>query len=565
MAFKRITMIDIWDIIRRRHDGQSITAIADVTGYDRKTLRKYFHQLQAHGIVLVPGVPLDKDHILSVVEKIVTVTERTANKQAVFVPYLKELIELVAEQGLKRKTAFSVLCQRHDLTAGEAVSYSSFKRFTQQHRGVLVGAKDLSTCRIEVEPGSQLQVDYCKAGLLPDPELPGTMRVVYAFIATLSFSRHKYIEFTFRQTQQHFVQSHINAFHFFGAVPKTVVLDNLKAGVITPSLYDPQFNRGYREMAEYYECFLDPARVAHPKDKPKVERDVQTVREKFKELKAITPTITVAELNHKVLLWLKDGYGMARHGTTHQKPFPLFSEQELPAMLPLPQEPFEPAFWKEATVHPDHYIQVQGKFYSVPHAYVGKKVWAKSTHRTLQIHYNEQIIKVHSIPEGRRQTDLEDFPEHLRHAIDRGLPRHLQQEATKIGPHFTNWVCTILRIHAMMNLRCVQGLLRVATKYPAELIEETVVAIAPRTAIAPKHFKAMVENVARQRDEQLRLELPRSEQTHQFIRTMNYFDHTVITEGEPYVPGSTTHHAIENPQTLRHGSILGSEDHGSAA
>ena len=125
------------------------------------------------------------------------------------------------------------------------------------------------------------------------------------------------------------MSSHVKAFNYFGGVPKRIILDNLKAGVIKPDLYDPQFNRAYREMAEHYDTFLDPARVRSPKDKGKVERDVQTAREKFKELTALYPTITPAELNQRTQEWLRNDYGMTKHGTTHQMPYKVFSEGSL--------------------------------------------------------------------------------------------------------------------------------------------------------------------------------------------------------------------------------------------
>ena len=104
-------------------------------------------------------------------------------------------------------------------------------------------------------------------------------RSLYAFIGTLSYSRFKFVEYVFSQDEQSFVQSHVRMFNFFGGVPKVIYLDNLKTGVIKPDLYNPIINKAYAELAEHYECFLNPCRVATPKDKPIVERDVQTVRE----------------------------------------------------------------------------------------------------------------------------------------------------------------------------------------------------------------------------------------------------------------------------------------------
>lgn len=530
MAFKEITIMDIWDIIRRYRDGQTIRSIARTLGYDRKTVRKYITFLHDKGISLDPQTPLVKDELVPLLQELTTrFNERSADKQDLFNPYLEDLKELIGKKQLKPKTAFSVLCQRHDLTG--KVSYTSFKRFVRRHQLALSHASS-TTCRIEVEPGSQLQIDYGKMGLLYDPERE-RFRTVHAFIATLSFSRHKYVEFTFSQDQQSFAMSHVHAFTFFNGVPRTAVIDNLKSGVISPSFYDPQLNRVYREMAEFNGCFIDPARVASPKDKGKVERDVQTVREKFKELIAVHgPMITLAELNQKMRHWLSNEYGMRKHGTTGEKPYQLFLEQEQPHLLPLPQEPFEAAYWREAKVHPDHYIQVQKKSYSVPHPYVGKTVWVKVAQNTVQIYCNEQLIKQHTVPrQGNRQTDLNDFPENLQVALDRGFPRFLQDKAAKIGPSFAHLIRGILTPHAYMNMRRAQGVLALAEEYPRELIERAARGITPAEIKSPKHFRAFVEKLRSIDYEETHAGagVPLSEETRSFVRPVDYFQHPTTT------------------------------------
>ena len=57
------------------------------------------------------------------------------------------------------------------------------------------------------------------------------------------------------------VQCHINAFNFFGGVPKAVVLDNLKAGVVDADIYDPTINKNYAELERFYNFIADPAKV----------------------------------------------------------------------------------------------------------------------------------------------------------------------------------------------------------------------------------------------------------------------------------------------------------------
>ena len=505
MAYKRVTIMDISEIIRRRRDGQDITQISRALGFDRKTVRKYVTQVDANLVNTNnnerPGRP--------------------AKKQALLEPYLDEIRCLVNDKvnSLKPKTAFEVICVRHDLSG--KVSYTSFKRFVRAHRIAIL--PDRTTCRIEVKPASQLQVDYCKAGLLYDP-LTDKRRTVYAFIGTLSFSRHKYVEFVFRQNQQSFVNSHVNMFNWFGGVVTTISLDNLKAGVIKPDLYDPKLNRAYNDMAQYYGCFIDPCRVARPKDKGKVERDVQTVREQFRKLLVLNSNIVLVEANTAIKDWLLNNYGKRKHGTTNREPYLLFTEIEQPLLRKLPTEPYEAPLWKEATVHPDHYIQVNKKAYSIPHRYVGKKVMVKVTHNLVQVYYNEQLIKQHLVARGYRQTDLNDFPDNVRHALDSGLPAYLCKKAAQTGPNLEKLVRSILSPHAYINLRKAQGIAALAKKYPADVIEQAAeAALARFGSISPKLFKSMVEKLLQHNEHNNQLSL--SDETSSFVRDMEYFTH----------------------------------------
>ncbi len=50
---------------------------------------------------------------------------------------------------------------------------------------------------------------------------------------TLAWSRHKYVEFVFDQKVATWLRLHRNALAFFGGVPQRIVIDNLKAGIVT--------------------------------------------------------------------------------------------------------------------------------------------------------------------------------------------------------------------------------------------------------------------------------------------------------------------------------------------
>ncbi len=490
MAYKRITVMDIWEIIRRWHDRQSLSHIARSLDYDRKTVRKYIDYARAQGLSLDKPLPA-REYIYKLFEESVCKQVRSRPAQQLLQPFLAEISRLInhKENPLKPKIAFEVIVQRHGLNG--KVSYSSFKRFVRKNNITIFSQK--ATCRMETPPGQEVQIDYAKMGLLYDP-LSGKKRTVYAFIATLSHSRYKFVQFVFKQDQQSFTASNIDMFEYFDGVPHLIRIDNLKSGVIKPDLYDPKLNRTYREMAEYYGCFIDPCRVRHPKDKGKVERDVQTVRQQFRKLLALNPALDIAQANRLILSWAQQEYGQKEHGTTHLKPYQVFVQQERPALKPLPLEPYEIAQWKQATVHPDHYIQINKKAYSVPTAYVGKKLWVRATDKVVQIYDEHRLIKQHAVTPYYRHTDLNDFPANIKAALDEGMPLKLQQQAANVGKHFALLIRTVLEPHAFINMRKAQGLLALAEKYQASVLDEAAQSALQQhiPITTPKVFKRII-------------------------------------------------------------------------
>lgn len=523
MAYREISIMEMWEVICRWHAGAGIREIVRNLGCDRKTVQRFTRLATSHGITRESPLP-PKEEVLRLLKSAKTSHGRSAQKQLLLEPYLDEIIGLVnhPEHALKSKTAFLVLLQRHDLT--DKISYTSFKRFARTHQFSIKSER--STCRIEMPPGSEVQVDYAKIGMLYDP-VTLRRRALYAFIATLAHSRLKYIELTFKQDQTSFVSSHIRMFRFFGGVPARITLDNLKSGVIKPDLYDPVLNRSYREMAEYYGCFIDPARVRSPKDKGKVERDVQTVREAVRMQIVLHPDAMLSDLCRLMRQWSTDDYGQKNHGTTHEKPFEVFTQRERPAFKPLPTDDFDVAVWKQATVHPDHYIQFQNKAYSIPHAYLGKTVWIRATERLLQIYYREEIIKTHLITKNYRHTDYSDFPENIQAALDTSaIHRSLLERASAVGSEFSRLVRSLLEVHAYLNLRCALGIVDIATHADNHPLVECAAQLMQQHHIkaTPKNLRHVLERLSTEQSAQQ--VIPFSDASREFVRDISYFIHT---------------------------------------
>ncbi len=61
--------------------------------------------------------------------------------------------------------------------------------------------------RVECKPGEEAQVDFGYVGYLLDP-VTGERRKAWAFVMTLSWSRHMYVEFVFDQKVETWLRLH---------------------------------------------------------------------------------------------------------------------------------------------------------------------------------------------------------------------------------------------------------------------------------------------------------------------------------------------------------------------
>ncbi|HEX7325312.1 MAG TPA: IS21 family transposase, partial [Rhodanobacteraceae bacterium] len=202
----------------------------------------------------------------------------------------------------------------------------------------------------------------------------------------------------------------------------------------TPSRYEPELNPSYQDFAEHYRVAVLPARVRKPRDKAKVEGGVLIVERALLARLRDLPFFSLAELNQALRALLAE---------LNAKPFQqrdgsrrsMFEAEERPALRPLPEHPYEFAFWKKAKVHLDYHVQVEGAFYSVPYALIGKTVEVRVTAHGIEVFHQRRLVARHARIDqrGHFTTDAGHRPE--RHsAVIELTHEKLMQRAQAIGP-----------------------------------------------------------------------------------------------------------------------------------
>ena len=142
----------------------------------------------------------------------------------------RQIIQVKLEQGLSAQRIHQDLLADHGFSSG----YDSVKRFVRRLREV----SQLPFRRMECPPAAEGQVDFGKAAPIIQPN--GRYRRSKVLRIVLSFSRKAYSESCFRETTESFIQCLENSFWQLGGVPRTIVIDNLKAAVTKPDWYDPE-------------------------------------------------------------------------------------------------------------------------------------------------------------------------------------------------------------------------------------------------------------------------------------------------------------------------------------
>ncbi|MEW6002998.1 MAG: IS21 family transposase [Nitrospirota bacterium] len=422
MARKEILMEELVEVIYQWHMGSGISKIKRSLGVDRKTIRKYIELAERHGFTR-DMQPQPYSYYLELASSIQRGLKTPLDSSA---SYKKTAVhqctveKLLSKPYMKPKQVYRILKRDYDYD----LSYSSFNRYIN----IKYPRHPESYIRIETKAGEEGQVDFGSAGMMYDQE-EGRLRRSHIFVMMLSFSRLHYVEFVFDQGQVTWVRCHINAFEFFGGVPRRIILDNLKSGILRPNTYDPVFNRAYAECSKHYGFIIDPTKICTAEHKGKVERKIPVVRQQFLSSYIFTD---IKDANEKVKQWCLQEYGMQVHGTTKRKPLETFKEQEQAHLIALPDERFEIPLWKEAKVHPDHHIVFDKSYYSMPTRYIGKKVWVRGGMQTVQIFYDGELIKTHqrSYRSGTWRTDETDYPPEKSKYIMKSIS-YYQAEAMK--------------------------------------------------------------------------------------------------------------------------------------
>ncbi len=516
MPAKRISMRKLKEILRLKHEGEmGVRAIARCLGLSHSTVIDYLRRARDAAL----SWPLPEGVTEEVLEEKLFAKPVTPKAQRPVPNWV-----YIHQERKRKGVTLELLWAEYKEAHPDGYLYSWFcERYRTWNN-----ARDL-VMHLDHVPGEMLFVDYAGQRVpVADPDT-GELRKAHIFVATLGCSNYTYVEATWTQQLPDWTASHRRAFEFFGAVPRYVVPDNLKAAVVKAHRCDPDLNPTYHDLATHYGVIVVPARAYKARDKAKVEKGVQWAQRG-----------TLAPLRHQTFCGLHELNRHIRPLLTelNSKPFQKlegsrrswFEKWDRPAMLPLPETPYIFGAWRKAKVHRDYHIEVTGHRYSVPYVHARKQVDVRVTDRTVEVFLKGQRITSHlrSTRPGRFTTLEAHMPEAHRQYLD---TRDLRRRIATAGPATEKLITCMMQDlqHPVLCYRSLRGIERLGQQHGPERLE----AACQRALTFGAYRYASVASILKHRLDQR--PTPQDDAPsiqHANIRGANYYYETITTPEE---------------------------------
>src|SRR5271168_999539 len=272
-------------------------------------------------------------------------------------------------------------------------------------------------------PGEQAQCDWAHFGKV---KFGNAERRLLAFVMVLSWSRHIFLRFYTGDAMPNFLRGHVEAFEFFGAVPRGILYDNLRSAVLERYGSAIRFNPQLLDLAAHYHFQPKPVGVRMANQKGRVERAIQYCRHSFF---AARQWSDLADLNNQALSWCVHISGARKCAGEKELTVLEAFEKEKSSLIVLPGNPYPSFERKDVQVGKTPYVRFDLNDYSVPHKFVRCMLTVMATPgEVLILNGAEEVAKHARCYEKARQIEdrlhiqqLENYKEAGRkhRAIDR--------------------------------------------------------------------------------------------------------------------------------------------------
>jgi transposase len=517
-----LTVDDFAQIRQARRDGLSIRQLAKQFRHSIRTIIKVLGQAEPKPYTLAKPRPAPVfGNFQAIVDEILAQDRSAPPKQ--------------------RHTAaqiFRRLVTEHGYTG----SYDPVRRYAQRHRR----ERRETFIPLEHPPGHRLEADFGHIYV----DFPELRRQIPVLIVTWSNSNCPFALALPSERTEAILQGLVEAFTFFGCVPREVWWDNPKT-VATYIFQGRQrtLHPRYAALASHYNFTPRFCMPKTPTEKPRVEKRVQDLQRQW-----ATPVPRVRDLI-ELNLHLHRQCLESRQRTCGDNALSVGErfEQERAAALPLPPQRFDPCIIQPGQVDKYQTVRFDRNSYSVPRRWAFRPVSVKGYVDRVEVVGDGATVATHLRSYQRGQKILD--PLHFLAVLER------KPGALDHAPVYRDWQLpsvfhTLRRSLEELHGSCVGTrhyirVLQLLTNYPSEQVENAIASClecdSPDVAtITTAVHQQSAHNTHPFNDKALSLELStvtvRPPDLAQFDRLLSHYpegddheyrDHALVVEGQP--------------------------------
>lgn len=395
MANKRINMLEIKQIIQLKLKGVSNREISRRLFVNRKTVDEYVRHFKGLEASYEELSGYTESQLQEIFPRITKQPDKKTYEQ------LKDLLPNLEKESKAIGATTLELWKHYKQIYPDGYGYTQFKKYLNEWK-----QKPAISMHMQHKFGDKLFVDYAGKKLSIIDKQTGDIKKVEVFIAVLGASQYTYVEATYTQQQEDFINSLCNCLEYIQGVPQAIVPDNLKQAVDKSHKYEPRINKQLRCFACHYNTSILPTRAYKPQDKSLVEIGVRMAYQRIYFHLRNQSFFSLQELNEAIRKLLKANINGTNFQNRDYSRQLLFDQQEKDQLQPLPESRYQIRYFHKATVQKSYHIYF-GKdkhYYSVPYQYVGKEVALQYNRALIEIYYDHQRIAVH-----RRNRKIGDY------------------------------------------------------------------------------------------------------------------------------------------------------------
>lgn len=434
------------------------------------------------------------------VEELFYPPENIRRKDSSVMPDYQEIYSRLSAPGSKANLFYLWLKYKKDCPSGYQYTQfcEHFKRFIAKNYG-----SDAVSMVVERIPGEKVYIDWVgdQPNILLDTST-GEMQKVHFFVTTVGVSNLIYAEAFMDEKLPSFIAGTVHALEYYGAIPKYLVPDNLKAAVTKHSRDELVLNSAYADLESFYDVIILPPPPRKPKGKPTVEKYVQFLETHLLEDLKEKVYYSIEDINREVRQKIA-AINQEKKTDKALSKMESYLRYDKPQMKPLAGESFTLCDYKYFAHIPNNYhLLYDDHYYSVLYTYYNQPAILKATLGEIRIcDKNNKLICVH-------RRSYKEFPKYIT------KPEHMKQEhlyykevnakdgdyyrrwAASIGPYMAKMIDRILiaATHEEQAYNSCNGILHMCTNQSRLHLEELAKVCVESNACRYSYFKKLLKS-----------------------------------------------------------------------